>query len=128
MRCCADYSVTLNKAALIVGAGKVSPATVGMLAAAYMCLVMLAVFINSLSLRLPLIYYKQRRSKVQSIVSFACLPVHPALTSLYASLSVTCVHTRRLVIHFARVSLASGDPSKLGGQGLVCCVFPSPGV
>lgn len=57
------YAVTLNKAALIVGAGKVSPATAGMLAAAYMCLVMLAVFINSLSLRLPLIYYKQRRSK-----------------------------------------------------------------
>ena len=77
MRCCADYAVTLNKAALIVGAGKVSPATVGMLAAAYMCLVMLAVFINSLSLRLPLIYYKQRRSKVQFIEYSACLYACP---------------------------------------------------
>ena len=62
--CCADYATVLNKAALIVGLGNVTPITVGMLVAAYIGLVMLAVFINSLSLRLPLIYYKQRRSKV----------------------------------------------------------------
>lgn len=125
MRCSADYSVTLNKAALIVGAGKVSPATVGMLAAAYMCLVMLAVFINSLSLRLPLIYYKQRRSKVQSIVSFACLPA--CIPGPYVSIcQLVCdLCARLLVIHLARVSLASGDPSKLGGLGLMCCTFPS---
>ncbi|DBA87649.1 TPA: hypothetical protein ACH3X1_004659 [Trebouxia sp. C0004] len=58
-----SYAVVLNKAALIVGLGNVSPTTVGALVAAYIGLVMLAVFINSLSLRLPLIYYKQRRSK-----------------------------------------------------------------
>ncbi len=62
--CCADYAVVLNKAALTVGLGNVSPTTVGALVAAYIGLVVLAVFINSLSLRLPLIYYKQRRSKV----------------------------------------------------------------
>jgi len=56
--------VVLNRAALVVGLGKVSALTVGMLVAAYMGLVMLAVFINGLSLRLKLIYYKQRRSKV----------------------------------------------------------------
>lgn len=58
-----NYAVVLNKAALIVGLGNVSPTTVGALVAAYIGLVMLAVFINSLSLHLPLIYYKQRRSK-----------------------------------------------------------------
>lgn len=58
-----NYATVLNKAALIVGLGNVTPITVGMLVAAYIGLVMLAVFINSLSLRLPLIYYKQRRSK-----------------------------------------------------------------
>ena len=62
--CCADYAVVLNKAALIVGLGNVPATTVGVLVTAYIGLVMLAVFINSLSLRLPLIYYKQRRSKV----------------------------------------------------------------
>lgn len=56
--------MVLNRAALVVGLGKVSALTVGMLVAAYMGLVMLAVFINGLSLRLKLIYYKQRRSKV----------------------------------------------------------------
>ncbi|DBA71337.1 TPA: hypothetical protein ACH3X2_011146 [Trebouxia sp. C0005] len=58
-----NYAVVLNKAALIVGLGSGPSTTVGVLVAAYIGLVMLAVFINSLSLRLPLIYYKQRRSK-----------------------------------------------------------------
>ena len=49
---------------MIVGLGNVPATTVGVLVTAYIGLVMLAVFINSLSLRLPLIYYKQRRSKV----------------------------------------------------------------
>ena len=67
--------MVLNKAAVVVGLGQVSMVTVCLLLAAYMGLVMLAVFMTSLSLRLPLIYYKQRGSKVRHVPMAAAVLV-----------------------------------------------------
>lgn len=58
-----NYAVVLNKATVIVSMGKIQPLTIAMLVAAYLGLVILTVFINGLSLRLRLVFYKQRRSK-----------------------------------------------------------------
>lgn len=46
---------------------QVPASTVGLLAAAFMLLVLLASLTTDLALRLPLIYYKQRRSRVSGL-------------------------------------------------------------
>ena len=60
----ADYASVLNRIRAALALGAVTRATMGRIGVGYMGLVALAVMTNTLTLRLPLIYYKQRRSKV----------------------------------------------------------------
>ena len=94
----ADYAVVLNKATVIVSMGKIQPFTIAMLVAAYLGLVILTVFINGLSLRLRLIFYKQRRSKVRTMLLLLTHPkAQPVSHSVGFCLNVSsCCHSYRL--------------------------------
>lgn len=61
----ADYSQFLNKATISVSIQQTPKLVVAGLFVAFMALVLLASLTTSLTLRLPLIYYKQRRSTVR---------------------------------------------------------------
>lgn len=69
--CNADYSQFLNKATLAVNILQTPFLVVCGLLLAFMALVLLASLTTSLTLRLPLVYYKQRRSTVSM---FWCCP------------------------------------------------------
>ena len=60
----ADYASVLGHISRALALGAVTRGAVVRIGVGYMGLTALAVVINNLTLRLPLIYYKQRRSKV----------------------------------------------------------------
>lgn len=60
----AGYASVLGRVRRAMALGVVTWGTMVPIGVGYMCLVALAVITNTLTLRLPLIYYKQRRSKV----------------------------------------------------------------
>lgn len=64
--CYAGYSQFLNKAVVKVSSRNVHPYVVAALSMAFMALVLLSSLTTSLTLRLPLVHYKQRRSRVSS--------------------------------------------------------------
>ena len=65
--CAADYAKAVGRVSKGFQAGLVSTSSLVTIGAGYMVLVVLAVLTNSLALHLPLIYYKQRRSKVRTL-------------------------------------------------------------
>ena len=62
----ADDAQFLNRAIAKVSSSNVPPEIVAALSMAFVALVLLASLTTSLTLRLPLIHYKQRRSRVSS--------------------------------------------------------------